>query len=238
MPGTVSSAAKPRAISVHAAPQLFGVRVHEPRPLCAGEHPAVEADQRDPRRLVSRSAKRRERLIARPRSWAMAPPVIDLDCCFRVPMPGTVKSRSQGSQPVGNLLNACGVQRRSVRYAGCWTPPPAACQTPPFETRHDRTSTERKMATPARDTQSEGGCLPLIDWGRIRKNGRSDGRRTQRQSRPRAWAIPCSTASAQPTIPCTGRCPSPKAGGTSTAPEPRRNRSRSSPTVGRLRPLR
>ena len=36
----------------------------------------------------------------------------------------------QGSQPVGNLLNACGVQRRSVRYRGCWTPPPAACQTP------------------------------------------------------------------------------------------------------------
>ena len=27
-----SSAAKPRAISVHAAPRLFGVRVHEPRP--------------------------------------------------------------------------------------------------------------------------------------------------------------------------------------------------------------
>ena len=36
----------------------------------------------------------------------------------------------QGSQPVENLLNACGVQRRSVRYRGCWTPPPAACQTP------------------------------------------------------------------------------------------------------------
>ena len=36
----------------------------------------------------------------------------------------------QGSQPVGNLLNASGVQRRSVRYRGCWTPPPAACQTP------------------------------------------------------------------------------------------------------------
>ena len=36
----------------------------------------------------------------------------------------------QGSQPVGNLLNACGVQRRSVRYRGYWTPPPAACQTP------------------------------------------------------------------------------------------------------------
>ena len=36
----------------------------------------------------------------------------------------------QGSQPVENLLNACGVQSRSVRYRGCWTPPPAACQTP------------------------------------------------------------------------------------------------------------
>ena len=45
-------------------------------------------------------------------------------------MPLTVRSRLQGSQPVGNLLNACGVQRRSVRYRGCWTPPPAACQTP------------------------------------------------------------------------------------------------------------
>ena len=36
MPGTVSPAAKPLAISVHAALQQFGVRVHEPRPLCGG----------------------------------------------------------------------------------------------------------------------------------------------------------------------------------------------------------
>ena len=36
----------------------------------------------------------------------------------------------QGSQPVGNLPNACAVRRRPVRYAGCWTLPPAACQTP------------------------------------------------------------------------------------------------------------
>ena len=50
--------------------------------------------------------------------------------CFSVFMPLTVRSRLQGSQPVGNLLNASGVQRRSVRYRGCWTPPPAACQTP------------------------------------------------------------------------------------------------------------
>ena len=71
-------------------------------------------------------------------------------------MTETVKNRSQGRQPLGNLLNSCGVQRRSVRYAGCWTPPPAACQTPPFETRRDRTSTERKMATASRDPQSEG----------------------------------------------------------------------------------
>ena len=104
MPGTVSSAAKPRAISVHAAPQLFGVRVHEPRPLCVGEHPAVEADQRDPRRLVSRSAKRRERLIARPRSWTMAPLAAELNCCFSVFMATTVKTRMQGSQLLGNLL--------------------------------------------------------------------------------------------------------------------------------------
>ena len=53
-------------------------------------------------------------------------------CCtyFMNPRPLTVRSRLQGSQPVENLLNACGVQRRSVRYRGCWTPPPAACQTP------------------------------------------------------------------------------------------------------------
>ena len=60
----------------------------------------------------------------------MAPLAAELNCCFSVFMPLTVRSRLQGSQPVGNLLNACGVQRRSVRYRGCWTPPPAACQTP------------------------------------------------------------------------------------------------------------
>ena len=60
----------------------------------------------------------------------MAPLAAELNCCFSVSMPLTVRSRLQGSQPVGNLLNACGVQRRSVRYRGCWTPPPAACQTP------------------------------------------------------------------------------------------------------------
>ena len=46
-------------------------------------------------------------------------------------MPGTVKSRLQGSQPLGNILSTCGGQRRSVRYRGCWTPPPAARRTPP-----------------------------------------------------------------------------------------------------------
>ena len=60
----------------------------------------------------------------------MAPLAAELNCCFSVFMPLTVRSRLQGSQPVENLLNACGVQRRSVRYRGCWTPPPAACQTP------------------------------------------------------------------------------------------------------------
>ena len=41
-------------------------------------------------------------------------------CCtyFMNPRPLTVRSRLQGSQPVENLLNACGVQRRSVRYRG------------------------------------------------------------------------------------------------------------------------
>ena len=62
--GQGSSATKPRAISVHAAPRLFGVRDHEPRPQCAGEHHAAEADQRDPLGPSARPAKRLERLLA------------------------------------------------------------------------------------------------------------------------------------------------------------------------------
>ena len=70
MLGAVSPAANSHAISVLAAPQLFGVRVHEPRPLCAGEHPAVEADQDDPPGPAARPAERFERLIASARVGA------------------------------------------------------------------------------------------------------------------------------------------------------------------------
>ena len=64
MPRTVSSAATPRAISVYDALQLFGTRVHEPRPPCAGEHAAVKADQCDPLGPPAGPAKSRERLFA------------------------------------------------------------------------------------------------------------------------------------------------------------------------------
>ena len=55
IPDTISSAATSRAISVHAAHQ-FAVRVHEPRPLCAGEHPALGP--------TARPVKRFEHLLA------------------------------------------------------------------------------------------------------------------------------------------------------------------------------
>ena len=80
MPGTVSSPGQaPRDQRVHAAAQRFGVRVHEPRPRCAGEPPAVEADERDPRGLFSRPAKRRDRVIPSPQmSYRPTRPRVEL----------------------------------------------------------------------------------------------------------------------------------------------------------------
>ena len=233
-------AAKPRAIGVHAAPQQFGARVHEPRHFAGVNAPQPRQIGHDPFGPAARPAERLQRLLAslqvsdrlpasgacavtaqegvmgvdsgpEPRhawrelprqdlhvmeanmesashasAWGIGhfppcavaascgigvrPPAASrasmpvprtahpavqsvqrlhhesrrdgaavsprevltcaLNCCFSVFMPLTVRSRLQGSQPVENLLNACGVQRRSVRYRGCWTPPPAACQTP------------------------------------------------------------------------------------------------------------
>ena len=61
-PGTVSSAASAlRDQRVDEAARPLVMRVQEPRRLCAGEHAAVQTDERDPLGLASRPTERLER---------------------------------------------------------------------------------------------------------------------------------------------------------------------------------
>ena len=65
MPGTVSSGGQPpRDQCMHPAPRLLAVRVHEPRPLGADEHTAVEAHERGSLGPAARPADGIERLFA------------------------------------------------------------------------------------------------------------------------------------------------------------------------------
>ena len=61
-----------------------------------------------------------------PRRWTIASLACELYCCFSISITGTLKSRSQVSQPVGNVLLSAVVRCHPRRYAGGWTPPPAA----------------------------------------------------------------------------------------------------------------
>ena len=148
MPGTVSSAAKPRAISVHAAPQLLGVRVLEPRPLCAGEHPAVEADQRDPLGPAARPAKWFGRLLA-------SAQVGDGSARRRVELLLQDIHAKNGEEPLarksplGNVPMSHEVSGRLRRCPGRRIPPPAAClNVPVFSEAPPRFGCQRTVGTP------------------------------------------------------------------------------------------
>ncbi len=72
--------------------------------------------------------------LSRPRGWAMAPLAADFNSCSSTSMPGTLRSRPQGSQPLGNVPMSQEVLGRFRTYPIRRTPPPAACPNAPAGT--------------------------------------------------------------------------------------------------------
>ena len=116
-----------------------GVRVHKPRPPCAGEHPAVEDRPARSTRPCGASSRKGSSACSRPRRWMIASLDREFNCCSSVPMPGTVMSRLQRNQPVGmsclpgalgnGWLGARPVGHRRQRLAKN-TPPPGLPGSP------------------------------------------------------------------------------------------------------------
>ena len=63
--------------------------------------------------------------LSRPRGRTIAPLAADFNSCSSTSMPGTLRSRPQGNQPLGNVPMSQEVSGRFRTYQGHRTPPPA-----------------------------------------------------------------------------------------------------------------